>query len=244
MSILPSTSSRAMPSGKSKFTRTAIIALLPLTASLLTGCHRQAPLAPELAAIACPADRAEHASTMFGKAEVTFVCVTPEIAAKPSMLRCDPNSRPVYCEDSGMITLSRLPGGKLVPGAPSNAREYQPPPVTDPETDAGSLFEASFYDKPPGKANYEVGPRQYLRDADKQRMPPGFTLVNGPVCDRVSTALRHASCRLEAKSASLHWYITISIPRPIGNTIDDELYQQEMTLWLDLLGKMVTDPKS
>lgn len=159
------------------------------------------------------------------------------------MLRCDPNSRPVYCEDSGMITLSRLPGGKLVPGAPSNAREYQPPRVTDPETDAGSLFEVSFYDKPPGKANYEVGPRQYLRDADKQRLPPGFTLVNGPVCDRVSNALRHASCRLEAKSASLHWYINISIPRPIGNEIDDELYQRDMTLWLDLLGKMVTDPK-
>lgn len=243
MSLLLSTPSRSLLSGKSKFTQRAIIALLPFTASVLTGCQREALLAPELAAIACPVDRAEHASTMFGKAEVTFVCVTPEIVENPSMLRCDPNSSPVYCEDSGMITLSRLPGGKLVPGAPSNAREYEPPPVTDPETDAGSLFEASFYDKPPGKANYEVGPRQYRRDADKQRMPPGFTLVNGPVCDRVSNALKHGTCRLEAKSASLHWYINISIPRPIGNQIDDELYQKEMTLWLDLLGKMVTDPK-
>ncbi len=238
-----STSLFSIVIGKSGFTRAGIFALLSVSLVALTSCNRQPPLAPELAAISCPADRAQHVTAKYGNAELTFVCMTKEIANKPSLLRCDPNSRPVYCEDSGSIVLSRLPGGKLVSGAPSNERGYQPPLVTDPETDAGSLFDASFYDKPPGKANYEVGPRQYLRDADKQRLPAGFTLVNGPVCDRVSNALMRGTCRLEAKSASLHWYINISIPRPSGNDIDDELYQRDIELWLKLLGKMVTDPK-
>lgn len=228
---------------ESRFVRLGNIVLFSTSLVLLTGCNRQPPLSPELAAISCPADRAQHVTTKFGKTELTFVCVTKEIVAKPSLLRCDENSRPVYCEDSGNIVLSRLPGGKLVAGAPSSERAYQPPKVTDPETDAGSLFEASFYDKPPGKANYDVGPRQYLRDAEKQRLPAGFKLVNGPVCDRVSNALNRGTCRLEVKSASLLWYINISIPRPSGNEIDDELYQKDIALWLELLGKMVSDPK-
>ena len=237
-----STLLRHLVTRKWRFTRTAIVMLLPLLLGGLASCHRQAPLAPELAAISCPADRAEHVTARYAKAEVTLVCVTPEIVNKPALLRCDPMTR--YCEDSGSFYLSRLPGGKLVSGAPINERAYQPPRVTDPETDAGSLFQADFYDKPPGKGNYEPGARQYLREADKQRIPPGFTLVNGPVCDRVSNALNRGTCRLELKSASMHWYLSISIPRQGGYAIDDELYQKDMTLWLDLLGKMVADPKT
>lgn len=237
VSMLPFIANRA------PFSCVGMALLLPVALGWLTGCDRQPPLVPELATISCPADRAKHVRTQFGKAELTFVCVTAAVVDKPALLRCDPNTRPMYCEDSGTFVFSRLPGGKIVPDAPMNARGYEPGPVTDPETDTGSLFEASFYDKPPGKANYDVNARQYLRDDDKQRMPPGFTLVNGPVCDRVSNALDRGTCRLEAKTASLHWYVNVSIPRARGNEIDDTLYQKDMVLWLNLLGKMVTDPK-
>lgn len=48
-------------------------------------------------------------------------------------------------------------GGSVVASAPFNARGYEPWPITDPETDKGSMVNVSFYDKPPGKANHDVG---------------------------------------------------------------------------------------
>jgi len=225
------------------FANGTVIVLL-VACACLTGCNPRASLAPELAAISCPADRAEHVSTRFAKAEVTFVCVTKEVVKKPALLRCDPNVGPQWCQDSfDRMVFSRLPGGKLVEGAPFNARGYQPGPVTDPETDRGSMVEVSFYDKRPGKSDYEVGPRRYLRKPGQQRIPAGFTLVNGPLCDDVSNALSRGSCALELKSASLYWYITVSMPRPSGWEIDDSLYDKDLQMWLDLLGKMVVDPK-
>lgn len=219
------------------------ITLLLAFCACLTSCKRQPPLPPDLAAISCPPENAEHVSTKFAKAEVTFLCVPKHIVDRPELLRCEDGKRP-YCEDSGMITLSRLPRtNKIVSGAPFNARGYEPGPITDPETDKGSLLEVSFYDKAPGKKTYKVGPRQYLRETDKQRVPSGFTLVNGPLCDRVSNALDRGTCQLELKSASLNWYINVSMPRPRGNDIDDSLYDKDMQMWLDLLGKMVVDPK-
>lgn len=140
-----------------------------------------------------------------------------------------------------MMVFSRLPGGKVVASAPFNARGYEPGPITDPETDKGSMFDVSFYDKPPGKGTYEVGRWQYLREPGQQRIPAGFTLVDGPVCDRVSNPLDRGTCRLELKSASMHWYLGVSMPRPRGNRIDDSLYDQDLQMWLDLLGKMVVD---
>jgi hypothetical protein len=229
--------------GKLHLNRSAIVLMLLVACASLTSCNRQTPLAPELAAISCPADRAEHVSTRFANAEITFVCMTKEIAKKPALLRCDPNSRPVYCEDSGSMVFSRLPGGNVVASAPFNALGYEPGPITNPETDKGSMVDVIFYDKPPGKANHDVGPMQYLREPDQQRIPAGFTLVHGPLCDRVSNALDRGTCRLELKSASMHWYVDVSMPRPRGNRIDDSLYDQDLQRWLDLLGKMVVDPK-
>jgi len=130
-----------------------------------------------------------------------------------------------------------------VEGAPFNARDYEPGPVTIPETDRGSMINVSFYDKTRGQSKYEVGPRQYLREPGQQRIPVIFTLVNGPLCDEVSNALNRGSCKLELESASLSWYITVSMPRPSGNNIDDSLYDKDLQMWLDLLGKMVVDPK-
>jgi hypothetical protein len=226
--------------GKQRLTGSSIVLLL-VTCVSLTSCERHAPLAPELAAISCPADRAEHVSTRFAKAEITFVCMTKEIAGNPALLRCAPNNNG-YCEDSGMMVFSRLPSGEIVASAPFNALGYEPGPITDPETDKGSMVDVSFYDKPPGKGNWEAGPWQYLREPGQQRIPAGFTLVDGPLCDRVSNALDRGTCKLELASASMHWYVDVSMPRPRGNRIDDSLYDQDLQRWLDLLGKMVVDP--
>src|SRR5258707_15156111 len=71
------------------------IVLFGLVASL-SACTRPPPppLAPELKAIYCPTNRTEHASAMFARARITFVCISKQLAEAPFLLRCDLQSRP------------------------------------------------------------------------------------------------------------------------------------------------------
>src|SRR4051812_10837792 len=104
------------------------IALVLLATTTLGACGKapfasSAPLPSELASIRCPADRPEHAVGRIAGADVTFVCVGKEVAAKPSLLRCDLDSRPMVCEDAGMILLRHDAAGTVSASPPS--REIQ-----------------------------------------------------------------------------------------------------------------------
>src|SRR5580700_8744307 len=98
--------------------------LVLLALTTLGGCGKAAPpaapLAPELAAIQCPADRAEHANAMFGKAQLTYLCVDKRQAAMPSLLRCDQEFPPHLCGDTGDFVLSRDANGVVYSGPPPN----------------------------------------------------------------------------------------------------------------------------
>ena len=67
-------------------------------------------------------------------------------------------------------------GGSVVASAPFNARGYEAGPITDPETDKGSMVNVSFYDKPPGKANHDVG----LHASPAWQPDRRFALRSGP----------------------------------------------------------------
>ena len=62
----------------------------------LAACSRAPePLAPELQAVRCPANKTAHASGSFAEGRVMFLCIAGELAEKPHLLRCDLDSHPM-----------------------------------------------------------------------------------------------------------------------------------------------------
>jgi hypothetical protein len=212
-------------------------------ATTLGACHRGPPLTLELAAIRCPADRSEHARVMFGNAELTFVCISKARADNPAMLRCDPTSRPLICEDAGSFLFTRSEDGAAYSGlAPDPAKPSEAPTL---ETPHRSRLLVNFRNEQPGRPTFDAveTPRSFLLVEGKELLPPQFTFVKGTLCDRETSVLNFGTCNLEARSASLYWHVAVSIPGKTGTPISPEQYRDELAFWLKRLGQMVVDPK-
>jgi hypothetical protein len=220
------------------------LALLAMTT--LGGCHSESsstPLAPELAAIQCPADRAEHASTLFRKARLTFVCVDKRLSNDPTLLRCDLDSRPMVCEDAGQIILRHDAAGVVSSGPLPAELQEKAAPGAGP-TDNSEL-EINFRNGPPPTHTFdavETNWRFLLADG-RDLLPPGFTFVKGTLCDRSATVLQNGVCNLEATTPSLYWNIAVSIRHKEGTPISAGEYRTELAFWMKYLGLMVVDPK-
>jgi hypothetical protein len=220
-----------------------------LAATTLGGCGKApppaAPLAPELAAIHCPADRNEHARTMIGKAEVTFLCVDRLQASKPSLMRCDRETAPNLCEDTGEILLSHDADGLVYAGPPPNyEKERDNPGPTSGPTDDSQLI-INFHAGPPTRKTFDPVETQwrFLLPGAQESLPDGFTFVKGTQCDRTATVLNTGTCNLEATTPSLYWHISISLHHKNGTPIYDHEYRSELAFWMKYLGLMVVDPK-
>jgi hypothetical protein len=225
-----------VPMARSVATRIVMVALVVA----LGGCQRQRPIAPELLEIRCPVNKAEHARAMFGKAEITFVCVPKSLADSPGLLRCDLESRPMICEDAGNLSFTRGPDGKLYSGyGPKGFRE-------DPSTAyGGSRLVVNFHGWPPRTATFDEVETdwRFLLPEAKRLLPAGFTPVKGALCDRRVTVLGGGSCNLEARTPSLYWHITVEILAERGTPISAADYREEYAFWLNYLERMVVDPK-
>src|ERR1700675_14160 len=180
--------------------KTAAVGYLMLLGVMttLSACHRsQPPLAPELAAIRCPAGQTEHARAMFGNAELLFVCISKQLADRSILLRCDLTSRPMICEDVGYIFLSRSAEGEVYPGPlPTELRQRDPP---ESESTRDSQLIVNFHSGPPNRPTFEeveTGWR-FLLDDGKDLLPHGFAFVKGTLCDRAATVLDSGTCNLE-----------------------------------------------
>ena len=219
---------------------------LLLAMTTMTACQRApfaVPLVPELAAIQCPADAAEHASAMFGKAELTFVCIDKKLADTPSLLRCDLDSRPMICEDAGSFILRRDIVGGVHAGPASVALQELAPPGPGPTNDSELIV--YFENAPPRTHTFDAVETdwRFLLPDGRDGLPHGFTFVKGTLCDRAATVLSTGICNLEAQSASLYWHISVSVRHKEGTPIAAEEYRTELAFWLKYLGRMVVDPK-
>lgn len=215
--------------------------LLAALAAALAACSKAPPPLPaDLQAIHCPNNKPAHASASFAKGRVTFVCLAKEVAEAPHLLRCDLESRPMICEDSGSLIFSRGADGVVYPTYfPLGKREL------DLETMAGGgRLTVNFRDGPPRTATFDEVETdwRFMIPEVSSLLPPGFTLVKGALCDREATALSTGTCNLEARSASLYWHIAVSYVVEPRTPITAEEYRAEMGHWLKLLGQMVTDP--
>lgn len=215
-------------------------ATLALAAGLAACGKAPQPLAPELQAVRCPASRTAHASASFAQGRVTFVCLAPEMADSPHLLRCDLTSRPMICEDAGNLVFSRTPQGAVYPTYfPAGKREMDLATMT-----GGSRLTVNFRDGPPRTPTFEETEDDwhFLMPEAGRLLPAGFTLVKGARCDRAVRSLGAANCYLEARSASLYWHVTVSWLGEEGTPMLPEEYRAEMEHWLKLLGLLVTDP--
>jgi len=213
----------------------AASSLLVLAALGLAACgKKKPPLAPELAAVQCPAGKADHAAGAFAQARVTYLCLPKAIAEEPALLRCDLESRPMICEDAGSFAYWREEGGKAHGGYPVKA---------EAET-RGSTLVVNFRNTPPRTPTFEEVETawKFLHDDGARSLPAGFTLVKGPLCDRAATVLGTGICNLEAKSASLYWHVAVQVRRAPGTEITHGEYREELAFWLKHLGLLVKDP--
>jgi hypothetical protein len=179
---------------------------------------------------------------MFGKAQLTFVCIPERLAQTPHMLRCDLDSRPMICEDAGTFVFSRNAEGKVYASSvPTLLR--QPDASVSMQ---GSRLIVNFHSGPPRTATFEEVETdwRFLIEDAKDLLPRGFTFVKGALCDRNATVLGTGSCNLEARSASLYWHISVYIPAEKGTPIAAAEYRDELAFWLKLLDRMVVDPKA
>lgn len=219
---------------------------LLLAMTTMTACQRgppALPLTPELAAIQCPADAAEHGSAMFGKAELTFVCIDKKLADTPSLLRCDLESRPMICEDAGTIILRHNATGVVYSGSlPVELQKLDPP--GSGSTDDSELI-VYFHSWPPRTPTFDAVETnwRFLIADGSDLLPHGFSFVKGTLCDRAATVLQTGVCNLEARTTSLYWNISISVRHKEGTPIPAEEYRTELAFWLKHLGRMVVDPK-
>ena len=225
---------------KSRTSLAGMVALAAVAAAM-GACSKLRPLAPELLEIRCPVNRAEHGRAMFGNAEVTFVCIPKSIADAPALLRCDLDSSPMICEDAGSLTFTRGPDGKLYWGqGPKEFRE-------DPSSAwGGSRLVVNFHAWPPRTRTFDEVENEwrFLMPEVKRLLPAGFTLEKGAVCDRNATVLGSGGCNLEAKSASLHWNISVYVLAERGTPVSREEYRGEYEFWLGRLAAMVADPRN
>jgi hypothetical protein len=217
------------------------VALLAVLATA-SACHRQPPLPAELAAIHCPVNRAEHAKATFGKAALTFVCISEELADSPYLLRCDLDSRPMVCEDAGSLMFSRGKDGKVYAGP--GPKSFAQPGSSAAGSDLSSRLIVNFHGGPPRTPTFDEVETdwRFLVPDSSQLLPPGFTFVKGALCDREATVLHTGSCNLEARTPSLYWHISVYIPADKGTPISEEEYRFELQFWLRILGQMVADP--
>lgn len=215
--------------------------VLPLV--LLGGCQRQTPLPAELALIQCPADQPAHARGAFGKAELTFVCISPKLAEAPHLLRCDLESRPMICEDAGTFAFHRDGTGKVFSGSLQTRRANGS--LSSGEAIDGSGLIVNFRSAPPNSPTFEETETDwhFLLPGGPEFLPPGFVFVKGTRCARAATVLGTGTCNFEARSASLYWHFELSVPRERGTQIAPEEYAAELTFWRRIFAKLVADPK-
>lgn len=217
------------------------VVLLGLVAGL-SACNRPPPLAPELKAIKCPADRKEHASAMFANAKITFVCISKELAKSPSLLRCDLNSGPpMVCEDAGYLGFSRSASGEVYAGLlPEEVRQHN---ASLAGLSGSSRLTVYFRKSPYGNSFEELETKwQFLLGDTRALLPSRFTFVKGALCDREASALNSGLCKLEARSASLYWHIAVEVHADRGTPISAEQYRDAMAYWFKLLEMLVEDP--
>ncbi len=205
------------------------IVLLGLVASL-SACTRPPPppLAPELKAIYCPTNRTEHASAMFARARITFVCISKQLAEAPFLLRCDLQSRP-----EGDVYAGLLP------------EELRRKDASASGLSGSSRLTVNFRKSPPRTSTFEEVETdwRFLLSGGEALLPSGFTFVKGTLCDRKATVLNSGVCNLEAQSASLYWHIAVGIHSDSGMPVSAEEYRGEIAFWLKLLGRLVRDPE-
>ncbi len=200
---------------------------------------KPAPLPPELAAVNCPKGHAAHAAATFGKARVTFVCISPELADTPYLLRCDRESRPMICEDAGSLVFSRRASGEVYIGT---AQGLARPAAEDLE--GGSHLIVNFHAGPPRTETFaeEETDWRFLLKGARDLLPEGFVLVKGALCDRKTTVLNTGICNLEATTPSLYWHVSVAIHAPRGTPVFEEEYREALRFWLGHLGQLVRDP--
>jgi hypothetical protein len=220
------------------------IVLLGLVASL-SACTRPPPppLAPELQAIYCPINRTEHASAMFARARITFVCISKQLAASPYLLRCDLQSRPMICEDEGSLLFSRSAAGDVYAGLlPEELRRKD---ASASGLSGSSRLTVNFRKLPPSRSTFEEVETnwRFLLSDREVLLPSGFTFAKGTLCDRKATVLNSGVCNLEVRSASLYWHVAVGIHADSGTPVSAEEYRGELAFWLKLLGRLVRDPE-
>ena len=181
---------------------------------------------------------------MFGKARLTFVCLSKERAARPEMLRCDPTSRPLVCEDAGSFLFSRGEDGLVYSGVAPRSLQSLAASTATSEAPYRSRLLVNFYNAPPSRSTFEAveTSRKFLLADGKDLLPPQFTFVKGTLCDRQATVLNTGICNLEAQSPSLYWHIAVQIPAEKETPISAEQYRDELAFWLKRFDKMVVDP--
>lgn len=209
----------------------------------LPACHREAPLSPDLASIACPLNRKEHARATFGKAQLTFLCISKEMADTPYLLRCDLESHPMICEDAGSFLFVRSTDGVTYAGP--GPKSLSQPGGAESGPALRSRLVVNFHAGPPRTSTFEEAETdwRFLTPAGKDLLPAGFTFVKGTLCDRRSTVLGTGSCNLEARTPSLYWHIAVYLPAESGTPIGEDEYREELAYWLSVLGQLVQDPK-
>jgi len=216
---------------------------LALAACLLPSCKRNEspPLPPELAAVQCPADKAEHGVARIDAAQITWLCVEPQLAAHPQMLACDNTAIPPVCDGSGMLLLRRDAQGIVHTDSVVNPA---PPPGIG-TTDESQLL-VYFHKGPPLQATFDPvdTPYRFMMADARDALPAGFTFVKGAQCDRAATVLGTGTCNIEARTPSLYWNITISVRHKQGTPIPASEYRREFDSWMKYLGEMVVDPKT
>lgn len=219
------------------------LSLLLLFLAMLGGCQRQAPLPAELALIQCPADQSAHARGTFGKAELTFVCISKRLAGAPHLLRCDLESLPMICEDAGTFAFHRDDTGKVFSGS-VQARNAKGG-LAAGEAFKGSGLVVNFRNAPPNSGTFDETETDwhFLLPGGPEFLPAGFVFVKGTRCARESTVLGTGTCNFEARSASLYWHFELSVPRERGTQIAPEEYAAELVFWRRIFAKLVVDPK-
>ncbi len=215
---------------------------MALAVAALSACHMAGdapvvPLPPELAAIQCPADHAEHASAMFGNARLTFVCIDKKMAGTPSLLRCDPDSRPQLCEDTGTWIFYRSADGVVHSGVSAD-------PTAPGGATAPSQLVVNFHPGPPRVPTFNAVESEWyiLIPRGQDLLPTGFTFVKGTQCDRLATVLGSGNCNIEATTPSLYWHIQVAVNHKQGTLIDPNEYRTELAFWLKYVGLLVVDP--
>ncbi|APV52094.1 hypothetical protein BWI17_21935 [Betaproteobacteria bacterium GR16-43] len=190
------------------------------------------PLAPELQAIKCPADKPANASATFVNARITFVCISKALASSPHLLRCDLDSRPMICEDEGSMYFTRSTAGDIYGGPAPKGVEI------------ASTLLVNFRKGPPRTSTFEEAETdwRFLLPGGTRLLSPPFNFAKGTLCDRASTVLGNGVCNLEAQSDSLYWHIAVQVPAPKGTPITAQEYKDEIVPWLKLLGSLVVDP--